>query len=155
MKHLLSMLLVFTLFSCIKDNDIDITPKDFTVENEKEITDYIAKNNLIAQRTSTGLYYVINEPGEGAQPTPTSNVTVIYKGYFTNGTVFDPGKPEGVTYRLNQFIKGWIEGIPYFKTGGSGILLIPSHLGYGSFTDRGIPGGSVLVFDIKLISVNN
>jgi FKBP-type peptidyl-prolyl cis-trans isomerase FkpA len=149
------MLLVFTLFSCIKDNDIDITPKDFTVENEKEITDYIAKNNLIAQRTSTGLYYVINEPGEGAQPTPTSNVTVIYKGYFTNGTVFDPGKPEGVTYRLNQFIKGWIEGIPYFKTGGSGILLIPSHLGYGSFTDRGIPGGSVLVFDIKLISVNN
>lgn len=155
MKNLLSILLVFTLFSCIKENDIDLTPKDFTAENEKEITDYIAKNNLTAQRTSTGLYYVINEPGEGAQPTATSNVTVVYKGYFTNGTVFDPGKPEGVTYRLNQFIKGWIEGIPYFKPGGSGILLVPSHLGYGSFTDRGIPGGSVLVFDVKLISVNN
>ena len=156
MKRLLSTLLVFTLFSCLSpENDAYTPPKDYTVENEKEITDYITKNNLTAQRTSTGLYYVINEPGEGAQPTATSNVTVVYKGYYTNGKTFDPGKAEGVSFSLNGVIKGWTEGIPYFKTGGSGILLIPSHLGYGPFDYRGIPGGSVLVFDVKLISVNN
>jgi FKBP-type peptidyl-prolyl cis-trans isomerase FkpA len=55
---------------------------------------------------------------------------------------------------LNQTIQGWIEGIPYFKEGGSGTLLIPAHLAYGSDNYRGIPGGSVIIFDVKLISVN-
>lgn len=155
MKNILTSLLVFTLFiSCNPENAEPQVAKDYTAENEKEITDYITKNNLTAQRTSTGLYYVINEPGEGTQPTATSNVTVAYKGYYSNGNIFDQSTSAGVSFGLNQVIKGWTEGIPYFKTGGSGILLIPSHLGYGPFYYRGIPGGSVLIFDVKLISVN-
>lgn len=157
MKYLLSALFVFTLFTSCVSNDKEYEEpiaKDYTAENEKEIVDYIAKNNLTAQRTNSGLYYVINEPGDGAQPTATSNVTVAYKGYYTSGKIFDQSKTEGIAFGLNQVIKGWTEGIPYFKTGGSGILLIPSHLGYGSFNYSGIPGGSVLVFDVKLISVN-
>lgn len=155
MKHILSSLLFFTLFiSCSPESNTYTPPKDYTAENEKEITDYIAKNNLTAQRTESGLYYVIDEPGTGSQPTATSNVTVIYKGYYTSGKIFDSGRPEGVSFYLNQVIKGWTEGIPYFKAGGSGILLIPSHLGYGPYDYRGIPGGSVLIFDVKLTSVN-
>ena len=100
------------------------------------------------------MYYIINEQGTGTQPTAASNVTVAYKGYFTNGNVFDQSKAEGISFGLNQVIKGWTEGIPYFKTGGSGVLLIPSHLGYGSTNNGPIPGGSVLIFDVKLISVN-
>lgn len=151
MKYVLSSLLALTLFiSCSKEKD---TKTDYTAENEKEISDYIAKNKLTAQRTDSGLYYVIDEPGTGDQPTATSKVTVAYKGYFTNGTVFDQSA-SGVSFPLNKVIKGWTEGIPYFKTGGSGILLIPSHLGYGSYDNYAIPGGSVLIFDVKLISVN-
>lgn len=152
MKHLLSALVVLTLFiSCSKEKEATI---DYVAKNEKEISDYIAKNNLTAQRSDSGLYYVINEPGTGTQPTATSNVTVAYKGYYTNGTVFDQSSAAGISFGLNQVIKGWTEGIAYFKTGGSGILLIPSHLGYGSYNYSGIPGGSVLIFEVKLISVN-
>lgn len=152
MKHLFSALLVLTLFiSCSKDNN---STMDYTAKNEQEIKDYIAKNNLTAQRSASGLYYVINNPGTGAQPSATSNVTVDYKGYFTNGKEFDKSGPSGISFGLNQVIKGWTEGIPYFKTGGSGILLIPAHLGYGSNSNGPIPGGSVLIFDVKLISVN-
>ena len=152
MKQLLSTLLVLTLFiSCSKDTK---TVTDYTAKNEQEIKDYLAKNNLTAQRSTSGLYYIINEPGTGTQPTAASNVTVAYKGYFTNGNVFDQSKAEGISFGLNQVIKGWTEGIPYFKTGGSGVLLIPSHLGYGSTNNGPIPGGSVLIFDVKLISVN-
>lgn len=157
MKYFLSALAAMTLFiSCSNEPKIDPTPQktDYTVENEKEITDYIAKNNLTAQKSSTGLYYVINEPGEGTKPTSTSNVTVAYKGYYTNGNIFDQSNSAGISFPLNKVIKGWTEGIPYFKTGGSGILLVPSHLGYGPYNYSGIPGGSVLIFDIKLISVN-
>jgi FKBP-type peptidyl-prolyl cis-trans isomerase len=152
MKHFLSVVLVLTLFvSCTKENNSNV---DYSAKNEKEITDYIAKNNLTAQRSDSGLYYVINEPGTGTQPTSTSNVTVAYKGYFTNGAIFDQSSAAGISFGLNQVIKGWTEGIPHFKTGGSGILLIPSSLGYGNNTNGPIPGGSVLVFDVKLISIN-
>ncbi len=152
MKHILTTLLSLILFiSCSKDKEANI---DYVAKNELEIKDYIAKNNLTALRSDSGLYYVINEPGTGTQPTATSNVTVAYKGYFTNGTVFDQSNAVGISFGLNQVIRGWTEGIRYFKTGGSGILLIPSHLGYGSYDYSGIPGGSVLIFDVKLISVN-
>jgi FKBP-type peptidyl-prolyl cis-trans isomerase FkpA len=153
MKYILTSLLALTLFISCNSND-DPKKTDYTVENEKEIVDYIAKNKLTAQRTDSGLYYVINEPGTGAQPTATSKVTVAYKGYYSNGNIFDQSKAEGISFGLNQVIKGWTEGIPYFKVGGSGILLVPSHLGYGPFDYSGIPGGSVLIFDVKLISVN-
>ncbi len=127
---------------------------DYTAVNEQEIKDYIAKNNLTALRSDSGLYYIINEAGSGTQPTATSNVRVAYKGYFTNGTVFDESTASGISFGLNQVIAGWTEGIPYFKTGGSGVLLVPSHLGYGNNNSGPIPGGSVLIFDVKLISVN-
>ena len=100
------------------------------------------------------MYYVINEAGTGKQPTTTSNVTVAYKGYFTNGSVFDQSNADGISFGLQQVIRGWTEGIPYFKEGGSGILLVPAHLGYGNSDYSGIPGGSVLVFEVKLIKVN-
>lgn len=153
MKQILSALAALTLFiSCSNDNKPQKT--DYTAENEKEITAYLTKNKLTAERSDSGLYYIIDEPGTGIQPTSNSNVTVAYKGYYTDGKIFDQSKAEGIAFGLNQVIKGWTEGIQYFKTGGSGILLVPSHLGYGSFDYRGIPGGSVLIFDVKLISVN-
>lgn len=155
MKYILTSLLALTLFiSCNSDKEKD-KKTDYTVENEKEITDYIAKNKLNAVKSETGLYYIIDEPGTGAQPTAASNVTVAYTGYFTSGKIFDQSKAEGISFGLNQVIKGWTEGIPYFKEGGKGSLLIPSHLGYGSSDANGIPAGSVLIFDVKLIKVNN
>ena len=149
MKYILSALVLTIFMSCSKDKETD-----YVAQNEQEIIAYVAKNNLSAQRSDSGLYYVIDEPGTGAQPTASSTVTVEYKGYFTDGSVFDAGKPGGLTFGLNQVIKGWTEGIPYFKEGGSGILLVPAHLGYGSNDSGPIPGGSVLVFDVKLIKVN-
>lgn len=149
MKSLLTAFLALTLFiSCSKDN------VDYVAQNEQEIKDYIAKNNLTAQRSDSGLYYVILNQGTGANPTATSNVTVAYKGYFTNGTVFDQSSAAGISFNLNQVIKGWTEGMQYFKPGGNGILLVPAHLGYGNSNYKSIPGGSVLIFDVKLNSIN-
>ena len=80
MKHLLSALLALTLFiSCSKDKTESI---DYVAKNEQEIKDYIAKNNLTAQRSDSGLYYIIENPGTGANPTASSNVTVAYSSTF-------------------------------------------------------------------------
>lgn len=145
------MLMVFAMsISCSEDKNGET---DFVAKNELEITAYIEKHGLLAEKSNSGLYYVINEEGNGTRPTATSNVKVAYKGYYTNGKVFDQNA-EGLSFGLQQVIPGWTEGIPYFKEGGNGILLVPAHLGYGNRDYRDIPGGSVLIFDVSLISVN-
>jgi FKBP-type peptidyl-prolyl cis-trans isomerase FkpA len=147
MKSFLSILLILLFTSC-ESNDT------FEPQTESDIVKYIADNNLNAQRTNSGLYYVITNQGTGTRPTSSaSNVTVVYKGYFLNGTVFDQNST-GYTTGLNQVIPGWTEGIQLFREGGEGILLIPSNLGYGENGGGSIPGGAALVFDIKLLSVN-
>jgi FKBP-type peptidyl-prolyl cis-trans isomerase FkpA len=154
MKYSFLAIIALLFMSC---NNNDYEPQvavDYTAKNETEIQAYVAENKLNAIRTDSGLYYVINDTGTGKQPTATSNVTVAYKGYYTSKKIFDQSNDAGITIGLQQVIKGWTEGIPYFKEGGSGILLIPAHLGYGSYNTNGIPGGSVLIFDVKLISVN-
>lgn len=151
MKYSLVALFSMLLLSCSLE---DPKVPDYRTKNDQAINTYLEANDLTAVKSSSGLYYIIDEPGTGDQPTYTSNVTVAYKGYFLNGTVFDESEAEGVSFNLQQVILGWTEGITYFKEGGSGILLVPAHLGYGSYKYNGIPGGSVLVFEIKLISVN-
>ncbi|WP_027127087.1 FKBP-type peptidyl-prolyl cis-trans isomerase [Gelidibacter mesophilus] len=149
-KHAIIFLVFVFLIACGKSDD----NVDYKEKNNTEIIAYIEKNNLDAQESGSGLYYVINEPGSGVKPAATSNVTVAYKGYFLDGKTFDESNANGISFGLQQVIKGWTEGIPYFKEGGRGKLLIPSHLGYGNQGRPGIPGGAVLVFDIHLISVN-
>ena len=134
--------------------DIKLIEGDYAAENETAILKYIDDNNLVATKSNSGLYYVVNNEGTGDKPTSNSNVTVAYKGYFLDGTVFDQSSASGATFPLNGVISGWTEGIPLFKEGGNGILLIPFNLGYGINGRASIPGGAVLIFDIHLISVN-
>lgn len=147
--NLLAILFIFFI-SCGNDDK----PVDYVSLNDKQIQDYLSANNLQAEKTASGLYYIIENEGTGGQPTATSQVRVAYKGYFLNGSVFDQSTSEGVSFNLQQVIKGWTEGITYFKEGGSGLLLVPSHLAYGPRNYMGIPGGSVLVFEIDLLEVN-
>ncbi len=120
-------------------------------EDETLIQDYIADNNLDAIPSGTGLYYVIEEEGTGLSPTLFSTVMVNYSGNLIDGTVFDAN--DSISFGLSSVIQGWQEGIPYFKEGGSGKLLIPSALGYGSQSVGSIPRNSVLIFDIDLLKV--
>jgi FKBP-type peptidyl-prolyl cis-trans isomerase FkpA len=135
------LLLAFGLVTgCIPD---PISPQEQLKIDVKKIEDYLADNNLVAQSTASGLHYIIEEPGSGGSPTLSSTVTVKYKGYLLNGNVFDQSGNNSVTFPLSNLILGWQEGIPFF---------IPSALGYGRSGSGSIPGNSVLIFDIELVS---
>jgi len=70
--------------------------------------------------------------------------------------MFDSSVTRGqpATFRLNQVIKGWTEGVPLMKAGETARFWIPAELAYGEKPMRpGAPAG-MLVFDIELISVN-
>ena len=150
MKKILLLALLFSLlFLANSCNKVDYVQVDQDI-----IQQYISDNNLTAEPTGSGLYYVIDVPGTGANPTLNSNVTVAYTGSLTNGSIFDQSSSNGITFPLSGVIQGWQEGIPLFKEGGEGILLIPSALGYGSRSVGAIPANSVLIFDINLIDVD-
>ncbi|MDE0934340.1 MAG: FKBP-type peptidyl-prolyl cis-trans isomerase [Mariniblastus sp.] len=126
------------------------------------ISKYIADNNLDAYLVSEGLYAVVDEPGAGQNPTINSTVRVSYDGKFielnaqnklVDGDSFDVSSAAGITFSLQNVIRGWQLGIPEFKTGGFGKLIIPSSLAYGPSGSGSIPPNAVLVFDVELIEI--
>lgn len=117
--------------------------------DEAIILDYLEKHPEIeAKKHSSGLYYQIIEPGSGGHPAIQSIVKATYKGYFTDGEVFDE---RTASFSLYHVIQGWQIGIPLLQKGGSGIFLIPSDLGYGGDGKGSVPGNTVLIFNVELI----
>jgi len=153
-KIFLFSLVLIIAASCTK---ADSTP-DFSAIDKQVIEDYLAVKKLTAVSTSSGLYYIITTPGDAVHPTLNSTVTAYYRGYLTDGSIFDQStytakKP--ATFPLTDVITGWQEGLQLIGAGGKIKLLIPSALGYGGNTKPGIPMNSVTIFDIELVSFTN
>jgi len=143
------LLIALGISSCNKDDSL--TESEQLVLDIKSIENYLSEHNLSAEKTNSGLHYIISDPGTGGHPDINSTVTVQYKGTLLDGTEFDSGT---ATFPLRNVIKGWQEGIPLFKLKGRGKLFIPSYIGYGPSGSSSIPPNSVLIFDIYLISFN-
>ena len=151
--YLKSFLLLFilTLFISCSDDDNNESEAEAYTRNQQELEAYIEANDLNVEKSNSGLYYVITTEGEGATPTTSSDVTVTYKGYFLDGTVFDQATTE-VEFNLGQVIPGFREGISYMQEGGSATLLMPARLAYGSRGSGSIPPNTAIAFDIELIA---
>lgn len=128
--------------------------------------EYILKNRewLASKAGEPGVYsldkgilYKILKKGNQNSPVPnrSSVVTVHYTGKTINGKTFDSsrgGTP--VAMRLRDLIQGWIIALQQMHVGDRWEIYLPSEMGYGRFSQPGIPGGSTLIFDIELIGVN-
>ena len=143
----------------------ETTTEEATADQGVEIKDnltigreFLAENakNDSVQQTESGLQYMVLKEGTGAKPGPTDNVTVHYTGKLIDGTVFDSSVDRGepATFRLDQVIKGWTEGLQLMSEGSKYRLFIPSELAYGdkSAGDKIYPN-STLIFDVELIKV--
>lgn len=151
MKKILFSLVIlgFAFSSCKKK----LTEEEQFAIDKDIIEKYIEDNGLTALSTSSGLYYVISSQGTGNFPTAFDDVTVRYTGKFTDNGIFDQSSESGATFNLQHVIKGWTEGIPLFKEGGEGILILPSKLAYGPNGNSSIPPNSVLIFDVELLEI--
>lgn len=95
--------------------------------------------------------------GDGDLVAPGATITAHYTGAIANtGVIFqsshDGGRP--ITFGLDQVIRGWQQGVPGMKVGGTRRLLIPADLAYGSQSpSANIPPNSDLVFDIELVAI--
>lgn len=97
--------------------------------------------------------------GTGSEVKPGDKVTVDYTGAVAaTGKIFESSKDSGqpVSFGLDQVIKGWTDGVPGMKIGGTRRLVIPAAQAYGSSSPSAdIPANSDLVFDITLQAIGN
>jgi FKBP-type peptidyl-prolyl cis-trans isomerase len=107
--------------------------------------------------TASGLQYKVLKAGSGPSPKATDQVDVNYRGSLLDGTEFDSSYTSGqpATFPVNHVIPGWTEALQLMKPGAKYKLFIPPKLAYDLNSPPGapIPPGSLLVFDVELVSI--
>ncbi len=146
-----------TTDAVLKAEELKAEKENAMKENEV-IAKYIADKQITPSKSSSGLMYIISEPGAGEQAQAGKTVKVHYTGRLLDGTKFDSSldRNDPIEFKLGQgmVIKGWDEGIALLKVGGKALLIIPSNLAYGSRGAGGvIPPFSPLTFEVELVSV--
>jgi peptidyl-prolyl cis-trans isomerase A (cyclophilin A) len=111
-----------------------------------------------AEKTASGLMYIIHEEGNGPKPTAGQNVKVHYELKLADGVVVDSsysrGTPLEIPIGVGRVIPGWDEGIQLLNEGSKATLIVPSELGYGPSGAGGvIPPNATLIFKVELVQV--
>ncbi len=108
-------------------------------------------------KTANGTYYRDLVVGTGAAVASGQTISVRYTGWLANGTQFDSNttKADPLTFKVGsgQVIAGFDDGLVGAKVGSQRQLIIPPSLGYGPYDYGPIPGNSVIVFKVEVISV--
>lgn len=101
------------------------------------------------------------QPGTGAELTANKKAAVLYKGWLTNGQLFDMSRandkgemqPFIFTLGARQVIAGWEQALAGMKEGGVRFVIVPPAVGYGAAGQGSIPGNAVLIFQVQLLDV--
>lgn len=103
-----------------------------------------------------GVFYKVQAEGNADSPQPAlrSIITAHYTGKTINGKVFDSSRG-GVPLacRLCDLIEGWVIAMQQMHIGDKWEIYIPAEMGYGKFSQPGIPGGSTLIFEVELVGI--
>jgi FKBP-type peptidyl-prolyl cis-trans isomerase FklB len=132
-----------------------------TAHNKAAAQDFLAHNGHEkgVKTTADGLQYKVLIPGDAkaAAIAPTDEVTVNYRGKLLDGSEFDSSYQRGTpaTFKVDGVIKGWQEALVLMKPGAKWQLFVPPELAYDTSPRPGIPAGSLLTFEVELVSVKS
>lgn len=123
------------------------------VKSDRFMAENKAKKGIVV--LPSGIQYRVIEEGAGKRPTPTSNVTVHYRGSLSNGFEFDSSFARGqpASFKVDTVIEGWKEVLPLMKVGDHWQVFLPPEKAYGLRGQGPIGPNEPLVFDIKLVDV--
>lgn len=142
--------------------EIEVTDIIAPVDEDAAIQTYFKNKGITgAQKTASGMYYLITKEGDGEKPQNGEKAVMNYTGYHLDGTKFDSNvdsnfhhvSPFEFDLGKGMVIKGWDEGVALLKKGSKATFFIPSNLGYGSTPRPNIPAFSTLLFDVELVDI--
>ncbi|MCW3116230.1 MAG: peptidylprolyl isomerase, partial [Chitinophagaceae bacterium] len=128
------------------------------VEQAKEMEKYLAAKNITTQKTPLGAYVVVKQPGSGAAIDSGKFVTVKYSGrHLDTDSVFQASTFTTQISGPNPSMKGFEDGLKFFKKGGIGTIYIPGAVGYGKNPPQGSPfkPNEALIFDVEITDVSD
>jgi FKBP-type peptidyl-prolyl cis-trans isomerase len=139
--------------------------KDWMGKESDLLARYIKDKNISAQKTPSGAYVQIINPGTGKLIDSGNYVTVNYTGTLFSGKKFDSNTdtafhhvgPYGFVVNTKKMIQGFDEAMRFLKPGSTARVYVPSMLGYG---DRPNPQSGIkpydnLIFDIAIVDVKD
>jgi peptidylprolyl isomerase len=145
----------FVLASCI---DTNVTIPDEVPIEQTTFAPALGVDLAASTKTGRGAYYRDIVVGTGAAVTNGKRFNVYFTGWLANGTAFDSnvgGDVFPVILGGGQVIDGWEETLVGTKVGGTRQLIIPPSLGFGPYPYGDlIPGNSVLVFNVQVVSID-
>jgi FKBP-type peptidyl-prolyl cis-trans isomerase FkpA len=167
LKLVVFLLSIFVFAGCTEEESnfegVTRTPQEQLAFDIIRIEGYLEENDLTGYtQTSDGIFYIVEEEGNGIFPQEGQTVFLDYLGTTIDRIVFDQS-PEGIPLEfvlgIGQVIEGWDLGIPLFQEDGGGTLIIPSTLAFG--TQENVSGGdnlpiqpnSILIFDLKIVAL--
>ena len=115
------------------------------------------KKEKSSKTLSNGAVIQITQKGKGKQPKANSNVKVNYEGTLLNGKIFDSSIKRGqpAEFPVSKVISCWTLGLQEMKTGSKAKLYCPPETAYGDRQNGPIPAGSLLVFDVELLGIED
>src|SRR5438270_1190637 len=142
------------------EKDMQAKQTEAGKKNEADAQKFLADNKKKegVKTTASGLQYIVEKEGTGAQPKSTDNVTVNYRGILMDGTEFDSSYKRGqpATFPVGGVIKGWTEALPLMPVGSKWQLFLPSQLAYGERSPSPEIGpDATLIFEVELLSIQN
>jgi peptidylprolyl isomerase len=159
---LLGILAVSALSGCEKND-----ARELEEQETRLLQQYLASNNINADPTASGLYYIPIVEGTGMSPRVGTWVEIHYSGELLDGTVFSTSQEQkaelhGISdanflYGPARLQVGYIglaglnEGLQLMKVGGEAKFIIPSSLGFGGFQTGNVPAYSTLIYTVRLL----
>lgn len=137
----------------------------FLTNEIKFLENYLKEKGIKAEKTQSGAWVQVINPGNGIIIDSGKYVSVDYTGTSFSGKKFDSNtdpafnhvQPLQFVVGSGQMIKGFDEGVRFIKLGGEAKVYVPSMLGYGANPDprSGIKPYEHLIFDLKVTDVKD
>ncbi len=121
-------------------------------KNINEGTAFLAKNAKEPDITvlPDGLQYRVIKTGTGDFPKPKDLLTLKIRGTWTNGKEFLQN--DSLEMPISLCTKGLQEALQLMKVGSKWQVYVPYNLAYGRLKQRAVGFGSILVYELELVS---
>ena len=125
--------------------------------HQDHITAFLERVGWKAEVSPSGLWIVVDKPGEGRRIGENMRITYTFESTLLDGTPCYQAtmeQPKQITIGKGGVESGVEQGLQLLSEGAEAIFLIPPHLAHGNFGDREkIPGNSVLIYRIQVLKV--